>query len=120
MVKIVGFLKRKPGITRQEFKDYWLGQHIRLERASLQTQPLRRIVANFVEDDLIDIAPFDGMVELYFDDLDQMRAMWESGHDETMKNDEANFCDVTYRVFCRVEEVEIGSRSVGSGIPPHA
>jgi hypothetical protein len=41
MVKIVGFLKRKPGITRQEFKDYWLGQHIRLERASLQTQPAR-------------------------------------------------------------------------------
>jgi uncharacterized protein (TIGR02118 family) len=115
MVKIVGFLKRKPGMSRQEFKDYWLGQHIRLEKASLKTQPLRRIVASFVEQDLIDTAPFDGMVELYFDDMAQMRAMWESGHDETMRNDEANFCDMSYRVFCLVDEVEIGKSAV-----PHA
>lgn len=111
MVKIVGFLKRKPGMSRQEFKDYWLGQHVRLEKASLQTQPLRRIVANFVEEDLIDTAPFDGMVELYFDDMEHMRAMWESGHDESMKADEANFCDVSYRVFCLVDEVEIGKNA---------
>jgi hypothetical protein len=44
-----------------------------------------------------------------------MRAMWESGHDETMRNDEANFCDMSYRVFCLVDEVEIGKNAV-----PHA
>jgi|HubBroStandDraft_5_1064220.scaffolds.fasta_scaffold64576_1 uncharacterized protein (TIGR02118 family) len=110
MVKVVGLVKKRADMTREEFKDYWLNKHSRLEKASLKVNPVRRIVANFFEENLIDRAPFDGMVELYFDDIDQMRAQWSSGHDETMKNDEANFCDPSYRIFFVVEEVEIGRR----------
>jgi uncharacterized protein (TIGR02118 family) len=111
LIKVVGLVKRKPGMSREAFKDYWLNQHSRLEKTSLAQNPVRRIVANFVEEDLIEEAPFDGMVELYFDNIEQMRSQWGSGHDDTMKADEANFCDPAYRIFFIVDEVEIGRRT---------
>jgi uncharacterized protein (TIGR02118 family) len=110
LVKVVGLVKRKPGMSAQAFKKYWINEHSRLEKTSLKRNPVRRIVANFVAENLIDEAPFDGMVELYFDDMEQFRAQWSSGHDETMKADEANFCDPSFRIFFIVDEVEIGSR----------
>ncbi len=113
MVKVVGLVKRKPGMSAQAFKDYWLNEHSRLEQSSLKVNPVRRIVANFIEEPLIGEPPFDGMVELYFDDMEQFRKQWASGHDEDMKADEANFCDPSFRVFFVVDEVEIGQRQKG-------
>ncbi len=110
MVKVVGLLKRKPGMSAQAFKDYWLNEHSKLEKSSLKVNPVRRIVANFVEENLIEESPFDAMVELYFDNMEQFRTQWSSGHDEKMKADEANFCDPSFRIFFIVDEVEIGQR----------
>jgi hypothetical protein len=49
-----------------------------------------------------------GTVELYYDSIEDMRSVWGSGHDDTMREDEANFCAPDFRVFCIVEEIEIG------------
>jgi uncharacterized protein (TIGR02118 family) len=110
MVKVIGLVKKRPDMTHEQFRDYWLNTHSRLEKESLRVNPIRRIVANFFTENLVDQAPFDGMVELYFDDIDQMRKQWSSGHDDVMKNDEANFCDPSYRILFLVDEVEIGTR----------
>jgi uncharacterized protein (TIGR02118 family) len=109
MIKVIGFAKKRADMTRQQFKDYWLNQHSRLEGRSLQTNPVKRIVANFVEEDLVGQVPFDGMVELYFDSMEDFRKQWSSGHDEEMKQDEMNFCDTSSRMFFMVTEVDIGA-----------
>lgn len=110
MIKVVGLVKKRPDMTHEAFKDYWLNKHSRLEKDSLAKNPVRRIVANFFQDNLVGAAPFDGMVELYYDSIEDMRAQWSSGHDDAMRADEANFCDPSYRIFFIAEEVEIGAK----------
>ena len=108
MAKVIGMVRKRADMTHTEFRDYWLNRHSRLEKASLATNPVRRIVANFWQEDMIGNVGFDGMVELYYDSIEDLRSVWGSGHDDTMRADEANFCDPDFRVFCIVEEVEIG------------
>jgi uncharacterized protein (TIGR02118 family) len=104
-------VRKRADMTHAEFRDYWLNRHSQLEKASLAVNPVRRIVANLWQENMIDQAPFDGMVELYYDSMEDMRSVWNSGHDDTMRADEANFCDPNFRVFCIVEEIEIGRQS---------
>lgn len=108
MIKVIGMVRKRADMTHAEFRAYWLNRHSRLEKASLATNPVKRIVANFWQDNLVGTSPFDGMVELYYDNIEDMRRVWCSGHDDTMRADEANFCDPDFRAFCIVEEVEIG------------
>lgn len=109
MIKVIGLVRRKREMTRAEFKDYWLTQHVRLEKAGLASGAVRRIVANFTGEEMIGEAPFDGMVELYYDSVEEMRRSWSGGSDEVMKADEANFCDPDYRIFFVTDEVDIAS-----------
>jgi uncharacterized protein (TIGR02118 family) len=108
LAKVVGMVRKRADMTHAEFRDYWLNRHSRLEKESLATNPVRRIVANFWQEDMIGEVGFDGMVELYYDSIEDLRRVWGGGHDDTMRADEANFCDPDFRVFCIVEEVEIG------------
>ena len=55
-------------------------------------------------------APFDGMVELYFDSIEEMKAQWSGAQDEIMKEDEKNFCDPNYRVFVLTDEHVIAEK----------
>ena len=76
MYKMVGLVKRRPDLTLEQFKDYWLNEHIKLEKESLQRNPIRKIVASFVTDEkLFGESAFDGMVELYFDTIEDMREL---------------------------------------------
>ena len=111
MIKVIGLVRKRVDISRAEFRDYWLTRHSKLERASLERNPVQRIVVSFSQDNLIDEAPFDGLVELYYASREDMERQWSSGHDATMRADEANFCDPTYRKFFIAEEVEIGRKS---------
>ena len=110
MIKVIGLVKKRPDMTHAEFKDYWLNKHSKLERASLAKNPVQRIVVNFFEQNLFGEAPFDGMVEIYYASVEDMRHQWSSGHDDTMRADEANFCDPNYRIFFVADEVEIGRK----------
>ena len=110
MVKIVGFLRKRQDLTFKEFKDYWLNKHSKLEKESLKDNPVKKIVATFAENELIGQAPFDGMVELYFDSIEEMKAQWSGAQDEIMKEDEKNFCDPNYRVFVLTDEHVIAEK----------
>ena len=104
MVKVVGFIRKREDLTFQQFKDYWLNKHSKLEKESLEDNPIRRIVASFVTEELIGKAPFDGMVELYFASIEDFKEQWSGPQDAIMREDEKNFCDPEYRVFVLTEE----------------
>lgn len=113
MVKVVGFVKRRRDLTREQFKEYWLNQHVKLERENVERNPVRRIVASFVLDEpLIGEPPFDGMVELYYHSLEDMKKEFSLGQREVMREDEKNFCDLSKEpVFVVTEEYVMAEKT---------
>ena len=115
MIKVVRFVKKRDDITREQFKEYWLTRHAQLEQIVLEKSPVRKIVASFATGELISGAlPFDGFAELYFDSLEDMRAMFASDIPAMMRKDEENFVDMTVEpVRVVTEEYVIGEKEKG-------
>ena len=64
MQRVVFYLKRRPELSQQLFFDWWLGTH----RALAEQLPgLRQYIISLAAD--AREGPFDGMAELWFDDL---------------------------------------------------
>ena len=98
MIKVVGLMKRKSGLTVDEFSRYWYDKHAPLGFRDLpRTIPLRRYVHNYV-------APlsegqeysFDGVAEFCFDDLkdyEHWLAWFTSDKGKALRDDGENFMD---------------------------
>lgn len=94
LIKAVIFVKRRKDLTREQFKEYWLTHHSRLEKENAEKNWVRKIVASFtVEDDSLPEPPFDGMVELYFESIGDMKKDVQGEQRKIMYADEENFCD---------------------------
>ena len=73
MFKIASVIKRKPGLSVEEFQRYWLTVHgpmlkLPFVKRYVQSHPLPQ---GYRKGDL----PFDGLVELWFDTPDGFRAI---------------------------------------------
>jgi len=92
-LKIIRSVFRRNDLTHQQFKDYWLANHSKLEDVVIKRSPVIRIVATFAVPGALDGkgAPFDGMVELYFKSAQDIRSMFASGIPAMMRKDEENF-----------------------------
>jgi uncharacterized protein (TIGR02118 family) len=110
VIKVVGLFRRRKDMTRAQFKEHWLTRHALLEHEIFPGSRMKKIVATFVSQDLMGDVPYDGMVELYFESLEDMQAQFATGTDDKMRADEANFCDPDYRIFAVTEEVVIDER----------
>jgi len=92
-LKIVRTVIRRKDLTPAQFKDYWLKNHASLEKRVIAESPVIRIVASFA------LPPeaggnepsFDGMVELYFNTVEDIRAMFAGPIPDMMRKDEENF-----------------------------
>lgn len=107
MIKLTFCLRRRGDLTREQFQDYWLNVHGPLVRERAEVLSVRRYVqAHTLElggihrafqkrnDDAPE--PYDGVAELWFDDLDAL-----GGDDEARRRagaellaDERNFIDL--------------------------
>ena len=94
MIKIVGLLTRKEGISREEFVRHWFDTHGPLAHA---VPGIRRYVQSHIIDVRMrpDIAEtdvaVDGIAELWYDDVDAIRAASKSPESERVREDEPNF-----------------------------
>jgi uncharacterized protein (TIGR02118 family) len=94
MVKAMIFMKRRKDLTREQFKEYWLTQHVKLEKENTEKNRIRKIVANIaIDDPALPPPPWDGIVELYFDSLEDMHLDVQGAQRRIMLADEENFCD---------------------------
>lgn len=111
MIKVIAMLKRKSGLTIQEFSQYWRDKHAPLasrmipgEVASEQT----RYVQNYaVEMSGGGDPSFDGIAEICFNDLESFRKWndWYFSDDaKPLRDDEDNFMDKSKRVIVIAEE----------------
>lgn len=72
MFKAIILLTRKPGATREAFRDWWLGEHAALAR---QLPGLRGLRFNVVE---TEDAEVDGVSELWFESREAFEAAYAS------------------------------------------
>jgi len=92
MVKVLTFLKRKPGMAVEEFQEYWLRRH----PAVVTRLPG---VLRYVQSHTLASAyrkgepPWDGIAEVWAEDTDALRAMTRSPEHAHVQADEANFID---------------------------
>lgn len=98
MIKLTILLARRADVSREAFSDYWLTAHA----PKISALPdARRVIRSYIQQVAVSnlpeglpIAEFDGMAELWFDDLQS--AMTIMGSDEylaTIPADEPNFID---------------------------
>ena len=107
MVKGIVVLKRKPGLSQEEFTRYYEEVHVPLVLSHFRT--MRRYVRNYV------IAPpggegpdFDCITEFWFDSKQELKRvydLYESDVGEVIRNDEERFIDRSKMLFFRVEEM---------------
>ena len=92
-LKIIRTVFRRNDLIHQQFKDYWLANHSKLEDVVIKRSPVIRIVATFAVPGALSgkDAPFDGMVELYFKSAQDIRSMFASEIPAMMRKDEENF-----------------------------
>jgi uncharacterized protein (TIGR02118 family) len=90
-LKIIRTVYRRRDLSYQQFKDYWLNKHSRLEDRVIAETAMQRIVATFAVPQYREEPDFDGMVELYFDRVEDIRAMFAGPVPAMMRKDEENF-----------------------------
>ena len=92
MIKLVYCITKKPGMTDEEFFHYW--QHVH-GPIGARIPGVRRLVQSHrihVPGDAR-AADFDGVAELWFDDLEALLAARRSPEWRTSGEDEKNFID---------------------------
>ena len=92
MIKSVVFFKRKPGMPVDEFQAYWLTRHPDVVTA---LPGIRRYVQSHTLPSIYAKREpvYDGIAELWTDDMEALRAMVRAPHYERVKADEAMFID---------------------------
>jgi uncharacterized protein (TIGR02118 family) len=120
MIKVMAMMKRKPGITPEEFARYWFEEHAPLGFDLLPDDiHVRGYVQNYTIRNPGDHEPeFDGLVEFVLDDMDAFQrwlAFFMSDAAEPMRDDEKNFMDSdTIKVLVMQERVVVERHSADS------
>jgi uncharacterized protein (TIGR02118 family) len=108
MIKLVFMVRRREGITREEFQRYWKEEHAGLVKRHAEVLGIRRYVQTHARDtDLDDVLAgsrgseprqYDGVAELWWDSVDDLvqAAMSEEGQtaQRALLEDERRFIDL--------------------------
>ncbi|MFC7205335.1 EthD family reductase [Haloferax namakaokahaiae] len=99
MIKLVNLVVKKDEYSHEEFVERWMGSHAELAKdlpglkkyvTSLPTAPER--------------SAYDGIVELYFEDMGALKAAFDSEIGEAVNADAAEFIDMEQGPTLYVEE----------------
>jgi uncharacterized protein (TIGR02118 family) len=109
MIKLVYCITRKPGLGDEEFFRYWKDVHGPI---GARIPGLRKLVQShrLPEDGPLGSAAYDGMAELWFEDLETLEAARHSAEWRASTEDEKNFIDDRKVVLFVTEEHEIALR----------
>jgi uncharacterized protein (TIGR02118 family) len=106
MIKLVYCITRRADLTFEEFSSYWHDVHGPMGR---RIPGLQRLVQSHRVAHPAGMRPpdFDGMAELWFDDLSALQAAMASAEWQASTADEANFVDPAHTALFLTEEREI-------------
>jgi len=100
MVKLVAFLKRRPGIGREQFARRWVGSHANM---AAQLPGLRGYRINIATDRQPDGAGpepiYDGTAELWWDSIEAMEAAFATDLGQRAGADADEFATVRIHLY---------------------
>src|ERR1700731_3157490 len=104
MVKAFNFFKRKPGLSVDDFRNYWLNEHAAIMRAIPE---LRKYVASITLPSAYRHREplYDGISEAWFDDESVIRATGDSAPRRAATADDAKFVDMSKAGSIIVDEI---------------
>lgn len=105
MVKVMVLLKRKPGLSREEFSRRYEEVHVPLVLSHLRT---KKYVRNYtIASPGTEELDFDCITEVWFANKEELKAasnFYESDVGEVIRNDEDRFIDRSKMLSFLVEE----------------
>jgi uncharacterized protein (TIGR02118 family) len=120
VIKLTFAVRRRTDVDPAEFHSYWRDQHGPLVRSLEPVLGIRRYVQTHrLETPINDVLrasrsalePFDGVAELWWDDLDALVAATSSPEGSvaarTLLEDEVRFIDLEHSALWLGEEIEI-------------
>lgn len=121
MIKLVFMLRRREGITREEFQRYWKEEHAELVKRHAELLRIRRYVQTHARDTDLDDAlagsrgseprQYDGVAELWWDSVDDLVSATASEDGQTAQQalleDERRFIDVAKSPIWLGEEITV-------------
>jgi uncharacterized protein (TIGR02118 family) len=121
MIKLVFMVRRRDGITREEFQRYWKEEHAELVQRHAGRLRIRRYVQTHARDTDLDDAlagsrgseprQYDGVAELWWDSIDDLvqTATSEEGQtaQQALLEDERRFIDVANSPIWLGEEIAV-------------
>jgi uncharacterized protein (TIGR02118 family) len=100
-VKLVALLKRRPGMTREEFARRWVDEHAPF---TLRFPNLKGYRINIALDEYQELEgelPFDGTAEFWWDSLEEMQADYASEEAAAAVADAGAFTSVLTHIYTR-------------------
>jgi uncharacterized protein (TIGR02118 family) len=100
-VKLIALLKRRPGMTREEFARRWVDDHAPF---TLRFPNLRGYRMNIPLEEYQEIEgelPYDGTAELWWDSLEDMEADYASEEAAAAVEDVREFTSVLTHIYMR-------------------
>jgi uncharacterized protein (TIGR02118 family) len=121
MIKLVFMVRRREGITREEFQRYWKEEHAELVKRHAERLRIRRYVQTHARDTDLDGAlaesrgseprQHDGVAELWWDSIDDLvqAATSEEGQaaQQALLEDERRFIDLPNSPIWLGEEIAV-------------
>jgi uncharacterized protein (TIGR02118 family) len=108
MIKVIVMLKRKIGLTQDEFSKYWKETHAQVALKHLPG------ITKYIQNHPVKLndkePPYDGVAELWFKDMDSFRAAnkwYLSDEGKILRDDEARFMDTNKMVNFICQEMTI-------------
>lgn len=97
MIKMIAFVKRKAGLSREEFIQLWVHDHTQLSKI-LGMKGYRINIA--LEPQPGDNEPpYDGTAEIWWEDVESMQAALASPENLIAAQDTERFCEVLQFVY---------------------
>jgi uncharacterized protein (TIGR02118 family) len=125
MIKLVFTLRRREGMSREEFQRYWRERHAPIVKRHAETLRIRRYVQVHARETPIDDAlsasresepgSFDGVAELWWDSLEDLIAAYSSEPGQAagaeLLEDERRFIDLPRSpLWLGEENVVVGAK----------
>jgi uncharacterized protein (TIGR02118 family) len=100
MIKLIALLKRKPGLTRDEFADRWLNDHIKLSSKMPGLRGYRVNIAINHQPAGDGVEPiYDGTAELWWDSVEAMEAAFDSQEGKIAGEDADQFAELRIHIY---------------------
>ena len=115
MVKLIALLKRKPGMTREEFEQRWLKEHVKLSTQIPGVLGYRINIATDRQPDGTGVDPiYDGTAEMWWDSIEAMEAAFATDKGIIAGADADQFAEVRIHIYTEEHMIIPGPEKQGS------